>query len=206
MNVNLDGRPLTDEFPATETLQQCVTKVREKYLGTRMVVSIAYDGQMLIDQDLSTKLNQPITGVGCVDLVSAEPGELVAAAFREVAARMNSTGEKYQTMADEIQAGETTKALTRFGEYLEMWQTCQRAILEGSGMLARDLTELECGGRSVRAHLDDLSERLRELRGAFEAGDMVLLSDLFRYELPQTCETWGGVMQQMAGQIEHAGA
>jgi hypothetical protein len=206
MNLILDGRPLEETCSAQDTLQQLASRVREKHLGARMVVSIAYDGRTLLEDELGAKLCEPIGGVERIDLVSADPGALVASAFREVATQMATAGREYLALADEVQTGETSKALAHLADYLQVWQSCQKSILEGSGMLATDLTALECGGRTVRMHLDELSARLRELREAFQAGDMVMLSDLFRYELPRTCETWEGVMNELAGQIERVHA
>ena len=204
MNINLDGRPLDENFVPGETLQQFASRVREKHLRQRMVVSIAFDGRTLLEEELVESLNKPVAGVDRLDLVSAEPGTLVASAFREVASQLADTGDRYESLADEVQGTESSKAISQLGEFLTVWQTCQKAILEGSGMLASDLTALNCDGRTVREHLDTLSEKLRGLRGAFEAGDMVLLSDQLRYEMPEVCRTWDGVMRNLAGQVAPA--
>lgn len=206
MNITLDGRTLNEPMTPGGTLQDLVTKVRETHLGSRMVVSIVYDGKTLLDQELCTQLSRPIEDVDQIDLVSADPYELVASAFREVANQMASAERQYEALADGLQSEEGAKALAQFGEYLQIWQTCQQAILEGSGMLGRDLTGSECTGGVVRAHLDALAEKLRDLRGAFEAGDLVWLSDLLRYELPNLCRIWRGVMSELAEQIAPAHA
>ena len=81
---------------------------------------------------------------------------------------------------------------------MQEWHTCQQAIAECSGLLGRDLTAVECAGRPVREHLDGLADKLRELRDAFEARDMVLVADLIQFEMPDICQAWQGILNELA--------
>jgi hypothetical protein len=201
MIVTLDGERLSGPFPGGGTLQALIDQVRGAHLGDRLVVSVALDGRPLLEQDLSDRLEGPLDGVEQVDLASADRWQLAADSLREVAQRLGQTGSEYAEVADQLHAGRVSEAVTRFGEFLQVWQTCQRTILDCSGLLGQDLTALECDGRPVREHLNGLAGKLQELRDTFEARDVVLLADVVRYEMPDTCRTWQGILNEMASAI-----
>jgi hypothetical protein len=201
MIVTLDGERLSGSFPASATLQALIDQVRQAHLGDRLVVSVAIDGRPLLDEDLSERLGGPLDGVKQVDLASADRRRLAADSLREVAERLGETGSEYAGVADELQAGRTSEAVKLFGEFLEVWQTCQKTILDCSALLGQDLTAVKCDGRPVREHLDGLADRLRELRDTFEARDMVLLGDLVQYEMPDACRTWQSILNEMASTV-----
>jgi hypothetical protein len=200
MIVTLDGERLKGEFPH-DSLQTLVDEVRRVRLGDRLVVSVTLDGQLLLDQELSERLSQPLEQVTQVDLASADPHELASAALREVAGQLATAADSQTAVADQLRTGAVAEAATAFGDFLQVWQTCQRAVVECSGLLGEDLTATQSGGKAVREHLDGLADRLRELR------DALLLSDLFQYEMPETCKTWQGILNDLATNLaDRAGA
>ena len=200
MIVTLDGEHLSGSFP-THTLQALIDEVRQTHLGGRLVVSVTLDGQQLLNQELSQRLSDPVGETNHVQLVSADPRELVSTALCEVAEQLASAADSRHDVADQLRSGEMPEATAAFGEFLQVWQTCQRAIVDCSGLLGEDLTTMQSGGKPVREHLDGLVDKLRELRDAFEARDTVLLSDLFQYEMPETCQTWQGILNDLATSV-----
>ncbi len=207
MIVTLDGERLSGAFPADDTLQTLIDEVRRAHLGDRMVVSVVLDGRQLLDQELGERLDGPLGQITRIDLTSADSRELASSALREVAIQLAKAADNQAAVAEQLQSGEVSNAVTAFSDFLQVWQTCQRAIIECSGLLEQDLTTVQTSGKSVREHLDGLADKLRELRDAFEARDTVLLSDLFQYEMPEICKTWESIMYDLATNIaENAGA
>jgi hypothetical protein len=206
MILTLDGERLEGSFP-THTLQALIDEVRQAHLGGRLVVAVMLDGQQLLDQELSRRLDEPVEGVNHIELISADARELVSAALREVAQQLAATSENPSAVADQLQSGAMSEATSAFSEFLQVWHACQRALVDCSGLLGEDLTAMESGGKPVREHLDGLADKLRELRDAFEARDTVLLSDLFQYEMPETCKAWQGILNDLATAVaDRAGA
>lgn len=206
MIVTLDGGRLSGSFP-TQTLQALIDEIRQAHLSDRLIVSVMLDGQQLLDQELTQQLNEPVQEVKHVELISADPRELVSSALREVAEQLESAAENEATVAEQLRSGEMSEAATAFRDFLQVWQACQQTIVNCSGLLGKDLTTMQSGGKPIRAHLDSLTDKLRELRDAFEARDTVLLSDLFQYEMPETCRTWQGILNDLATDVaEHTGA
>jgi hypothetical protein len=201
MIVTLDGERLTRAFPTGGTLQELIDEVRREHLGDRLVVSVAVDGLPLLDQELSERLDAPLGQVGHVELISADTRQLVADSLCEVADRLRDAGKAQEGVADDLTTGNVTSAVNCFNEFLQTWQICQKSIADCSGLLGEDLTALESGGRPVREHLDGLAEKLREMRDALEARDMVALADTLRYEIPDTCQSWHDILKDLAAGI-----
>jgi hypothetical protein len=200
MIVTLDGERLSGTFP-TQTLQALIDEVRQTHLKDRLVVSVMLDGDELLGQELNQRLNEPAGDVNHVELISGDPHHLASNALREIGEQLASAADSLSAIADQLQSGEMSEAAGAFGEFLQVWQTCQQVIVECSGLLGQDLTAAQAGGKPIRAHLDGLTGRLRELRDAFEARDTVLLSDLFQYEMPETCKAWHGILDDLAASV-----
>ncbi|GEM_PF-1278644 len=201
MILTLDGERLDEPVSAQDTLQAVIDRLQQHRLGDRLVVSVVCDGTPLLDEELSRKLAQPLGETGQIDLTSADRYELVASALREMAAQLAVVGTQQAEAAGHIQDGKIAEAMTGFTTFLDAWQMCQRALLECSNLLGEDLTARRCDSVPVREHLDNLADKLRELRDAFEARDAVLLSDLIQYELPQTCQSWQTILNQLADAV-----
>lgn len=196
MIVTVDGERLGGILPS-HTLQALVDAVRQDHLDGRLVVSVMLDGHQLLDQELSQRLSGSVEGVHHVELISADPRELVSTALRETAGQLGLAADGQAAVADRLRSGEMSEASAGFAEFLQVWQTCQRTIGDCSGLLGEDLTAMQAGGKPIREHLDGLVDKLRQVRDAFEAHDTVLLSDLFQYEMPETCQHW----QQLLGDL-----
>ena len=200
MIVTVDGVRLGGPFPS-HTLQALIDEVRQTHLGDRLVVSVMLDGQQLLDQELSERLSGSVGEVNHAELISADPRELVSTALRETAGQLALAADDQPAVADRLRSGEMSEATAGFGEFLQVWQTCQRTIGDCSRLLGQDLTTMQSGGKSIREHLDGLVDKLRQLRDAFEARDTVLLSDLFQYEMPETCRHWQQLLDDLATSI-----
>ncbi len=201
MIVTLDGQKIDGPVVSDCTLETLLDQVRKAYLGERLIVSVAIDGERLDEVALQEQLERPVDeGCQC-DLESGNPGELVRDALCGLAQEFQSAGERQADLPERLSSGDVSSAVRDIGQFVQLWQTCHRALGQCSGLLGVDLTEWEHNGRPVRVWLEDLVSKLTELREALEAQDVVLLSDLVRYELLPLCDTWSGVLKDLAGQV-----
>ena len=201
MIVNLDGREL-DVTPAEgTTLQVLIDDVRDKHLSGRLVVSVTVNGQTLADADLDRLLAAPLEVDARIELESGDRRELGAAALREVAERVAEAGQEQVRIAEQLNAGQVTEGVKEVGECLNVWNLCRQTVLQCCGLLGEDLTTHQYEGRELSAYLDELVEKLRELRDAFESRDMVLLADVLHYEMPPLCESWNALLIHLADHV-----
>lgn len=198
MIVLLDGRPLDFPNQGEMTLHTLIDAVRATHLPERLVVSVRLNGKALLDADLTQALEEAMQPEDFVELESADRTDLAIDALRGVAERIGSVRDELPDIAATFQAGRTGEAVRRIGTFVDAWQECRLTLSHGCRLLGRDLTAETYAGRSVREHLDDVVSKLRGLRDAFEAGDMVLVADLVQYELTPLCDTWGALLGELA--------
>jgi hypothetical protein len=201
MIVTLDHQRLKEAFAAEETLQALIDRVRETHLKDRMIVSVAVDGCVLGDAELNSSLSQPVTGAQ-VDLESGQPAAVAAAALRGLAGEFGDAGPRLTDIADRLNSGDVAAAIRDVGAFVALWQSCYRVLPQCSALCRQELLDADCGGHPVKARLNELVEKLTEVRAALEAHDTVMLADLVRYELGPLAQTWQGILSYLADEVE----
>ena len=204
MIVTLDGRRIDREFTPGCTLQTLIDELRGDLCDGRLVVSVAVDGHDCDESELEDRLTQPLGAEAQVDLESGDRCALSVAALRYIGMELRDAGQRQADVADQLNAGQTAEAVGQIGEFVQTWQTCRTAVVQCSGLLGRNLTEETFNGQTVERWLADLVQRLREVRDALDARDMVLLADLIHYEMPALCETWHNLLMSLADGIADA--
>ncbi len=198
MIVTLDGEKLADAYAGQTTLMELIDAVRTQHLPQRLVVGVARNGVPLVNSDLEASLNQPIGEDTQIDLDSAASGELIGAALRGLADQLEQAGADLLTIADALLGQDKSSAIRRVGDFVGQWQAVRDVMVQASGLLDQDLTLHVHAGQTVGEHLQEVVRRLNDVRSALEANDLVLLTDLVRYELPPLCETWSAALREIA--------
>ncbi len=201
MIVTLDGQRLDANFPSEAPLGTLIEQVRTQHAAGRLVISIALNGQKLGDTTLQTALQQPVPDGAQVDLESGDPYQLVSDAMRGLSMQFNVDESRFQEIAGRLEGGDVAEAVREVGQLIQLWQTCQQALTQCSGILNDDLTAYVHEGRPVREALEGLIGQLTDLRQALESQDVVMLGDIVRYEMPGLFEKWQGLTADLAEQV-----
>ena len=201
MIVTLDGQRVSDSCSAGGTLQTLIDEVRATHSSDRLIVAVAINGQRLSEEQLNAGLALSVDGDAQVDLESADGGVLIGNALRSLAQEFSDAVQRLPDIASRLTAGDTTAAVRDVGAFVGLWQTCYRALGQCGELLGTDLTTYAHDGLSIKAHLGQLIEKLTDLRGALESRDVVLLSDLIRYEMPALVESWRALLGDLANQL-----
>jgi hypothetical protein len=204
MIVTLDGNKVEKAFEADTTLRAVIDAVRSEQPADCMVVGVALDGQTCTEAELSERLELPLQGVGQVDLETGNPKELGAQALRAIAEQVRKVGGQQEAIADKLNEGETSEAIGEIAEFVKAWQFVHQGIVQICQLTETDLTAMDFEGQPVSAYVDELLDRLVEIKGSLEAQDTVLLADLVRYETPGLCATWNDLLENLAQQLEGA--
>jgi hypothetical protein len=202
MEIRLDGAAVQTSLDAAATLQEVVDAVRNTLPRDQLVVSIAFDERTLDEQEIMASLLAPVPPETRVDLATGDKFGLTAAALREVGEKLLTAGDALPGIASQMRAGRVASAMNELGDCLHVWNQCQTAISQSGRLLGVSLMDRDVGGSPVRTHVDELVGKLREIRGAFDAGDMVLLADIFEYEMPGLCAGWQRMLCELADGIE----
>jgi len=204
MIVTLDGRRLEWKFPPECTLQAVIDQVRLTQPPDRLIVSVAIDGRDCGTDELEARLKQPVRDDEQVDLASDDRRSVAATALRFMAGQIGSSAELQAQTAARLNAGEAADAIRQIGSFVQLWQMCRQTVVECCGLLGRDLTQCVYAGQPVETFLRDLLEKLREVRDALASRDLVLLADVFHYELPELCTRWSALLEGLAADVEAA--
>jgi len=198
MIVTLDGSRVEKSFDSGLTLRNLLDEMTSTLPTGHLVVSVAVDGQTQGEQELQSALLNPLDAAVQVDLESADRTSVCAAALQDAAAAMDDVGRRETEIADLLNTGQVAEAVRQIGELVQTWQACRDVVVQCSGLLGQDLTQVEFDGRRVDAFFDELVGQLRQVRDALDARDMVLLADLMHYEMPDVCGTWGAMLRSLA--------
>ncbi|HRT42036.1 MAG TPA: hypothetical protein P5223_08255 [Phycisphaerae bacterium] len=201
MLVTLDGRLLQRSFPPGCTLQDVIDQARALLDPQRLVVGVAVDGQDYLEQQLEVQLSQPLLPDVQVDLESADRSTVAVAALRAMAEEMERAADTLAEIARQLNAGQSAEGVRRMGDFLKTWQTCRNVVLQSGALVGRNLLQVSIESGTVADCLADLVERLRDLRDALEARDLVLLADLMQYEIPELCKKWKGLLLSLAESV-----
>ena len=204
MIVTLDGNKLDGTFRGHESLRSLIDQVRKDTAGRRLVVSVTVNGERFVEEGLDDRLASPVGDDDQINLESYDRTELVADALREMADKTGAAIATQTTLAELLNKGDSASAMEGIGEFILLWQTCQKTIVQSCDILRTNLTINEYAGKTLADHLSDLADKLREIRDAMEASDYVLLADLLHYETPVLCETWQNVLNEMAAGLANS--
>lgn len=176
-------------------------QIRTQHLDDRLIVSVTVDGHRHTDDELHDVMARPIGADVQLDLETADRQELVCEALRGLALEFADAGGQLGEIAERLNSDDVAGAVRDVGRFVGLWQTCHRALAQCGELLDEDLTQRTYEGRPLQSWLQELITKLRDLREALDARDMVLLADLVRDELPPLGRTWQALLDDLAEQI-----
>lgn len=205
MTLTLDGQRIADALPSGPTLQAILDDVRtQPDMAGRLIISVRWNGQTLGDEELGTRLAEPITTTDQIDLETCDAAELVAQAFRGLAEEFATHAAELPTLAIQLSTGGLGDAMPGMSTFVQLWQMTQRVFTHCSALLNEDLAHWTVGGQAVQAALQGLVTQLNELRSALENGDAVALADLVQYEFPPVLTNWQELLNAIATRVEQS--
>ena len=148
MIVTLDGNKLDGSFRGHESLRSLIDQVRKDTAGQRLVVSVTVNGERFIEEGLDERLASPVGDEDQINLESYDRTELVADALREMAQKTGAAIATQTTLAEQLNKGDSAAALEGIGEFILLWQTCQKTIVQSCDILRRNLTLNEYAGKA----------------------------------------------------------
>jgi hypothetical protein len=114
-----------------------------------------------------------------------------------------AVAEKLQAeSADLIDAGHHSEAMEKLNEGLTVWVNVERAVSLSAQAMGWDIELVTVDQTRLRDAVDRLNERLQLLRNALETKDPVGISDVLRYDLPETVREWQAIL---TGLVTRAG-
>lgn len=196
MHAYLDGKELKPDRPTLAAGLAVAVRAAED-VG-RIIVEAWVDGRPLANDELENPSDLPGSALK-LELISAEPKELVATTLLDGAAALEELDAIQREAAKLIQQGKAQEAVDSIRRVVETW-TSVRSILErGSAILAIDLTTLSPASFAPLAQA--LTRHLGTLKDSLQRQDWSVLSDCLGYELTEQSIEWRSAFQGIAAAL-----
>lgn len=163
----------------------------------RMIVEVIVDGVHWTETQI-TSAEFISRDAEEVQLLSDDPRRLVQQTFEDAGEALSRCDALQREAAELIQSNQMDQAMQRLGEAMDIWQSVQGAVEQGSALLNIELGALSVDGVEASAVLGQLNEQLLAVRDALKGSDPVGLSDTLLYVLPDVIELWRGLLDVLA--------
>ena len=168
----------------------------------RMVVAIYRNGeQMQEGPDLNILLNMPAESVEQLELMTQPVGPLVCTALDEALALLDEAQAAREEAADRLDSGDQPAAMSGIQRMVLNWQAIQKSLSLSAEALEIELDSLNIDDRSFVDFVQEMKHRLTELKNAMDLRDHVMVTDLLRYELSETLDTWRPIIQTLRNRL-----
>ncbi len=199
MRVFLDGEQI-DVSPPTVAGAIDAARSRSEAAG-RIIIEALADGAPLDDDVLG---NPPHDAAGYQELrfTSTPPGPFIRVTVLDAAESLDQVKRDQAEAARAIQTGRRADAVEPLRRVLEGWALVRDVLdksqqLCGLGAAEIDLPNGEKGQRLV----DDLAEKLGEIRAAFQRDDWADAGDVLAYEMPEQADRWRSLLEAYAERV-----
>jgi len=199
VEVYLDDAPLDIDAPDGSSLEQLTQQVSRRLRGTgRVITAVRCDGRTVPADELECTLARPAREYGSIEFQSSEVAGLVRAAMQEAGRLFIESDRLRHKAADLLNEAKSSRAMELLGQCFRIWSQVYETVLKGAQLRQVNLLAVDVPDVDVTAWLGLLADRLREVKGALEVGDHVLLADLLRYEFDDVSEQWKRLLGHLA--------
>ncbi|MBN2561244.1 MAG: hypothetical protein JXQ75_09975 [Phycisphaerae bacterium] len=204
MPVLLDDKPLaTDQLATDATVAQLIALARSRLDGTGLaIVGLRHDDRDVPTEQVEQVLLEPISKFDDLELVSGRPRQIVLDALEQVHMVFADTFAMVKDAAALLAVGKLSEAMVKLAQCVRAWSQTHASIVQGGMLTGIDFEGLEIAGRPIVEWLNELATKLRELKDAIESRDNVLLGDILNYELDDTLQQWGQVLDGFIAHVE----
>jgi hypothetical protein len=201
-NILVDDRPLEPTFRESATVAEVFESVRDGVLGGgRVVVGVIVDGSLLEWEDGSPIWEQPFDRSMTLEITTDLPIVLSGALMDRAIECLPELRELQRQAANLVRREETqTRGVEMTLDILSRWKELQEAIVGVRALHQIDFDQepWQEFGDDLGAAFRNVSERISEMREAFELRDFVLVGDLLEFEMVPLVDTWLEVCRKFA--------
>ena len=187
MSIYLDDEPI--QLDGQDLAALLAAANDHAALSGRMVVQVLVDGQPITADDL-----QQAADVGVLDreirLYTAQPAELAGEALEQARDHLGQARELQAQAAELLQQDDASDALRKVADLIDIWLQTQQAVLQTTTLMRIDLDQLTVQDEPVPALIEQMIDRLKEMKQAITDRDTVALADTLEYEWPQLAQRW----------------
>jgi len=205
MEIFLDDEPVVIAGAEGLTLAQVVESLSDRLAAERrLVTAVRCDGRPVQADELDEVLAGPVGRFGRVELQSSLPGPLAREVLAGAAEMIAGSEEARREAVDLLNQGRTGQAMELLGAFFRSWSQVYDSAIQSSRLVGVDLMEMKVDGAEVCEWLDAFARKLRELKQSLEAGDLVSVADVLRYEFDAVASEFQALIDELLPHAEAA--
>lgn len=192
MQAYLDGSELDiKKLAANATVGEIVDVAKTKLESKdAILIEIACDDRTVSAETIMQTLGRPASNFSRIDCRSGDPREIVIETLKSSGSALVESKSSAQKAAEDLTSGSVAQGMQRLIDCVEIWSQAHEAMVNSGALLKLDFEELVIAEKHIFEWLTELGAKLRDIRGAIENRDHVLLSDILRYEAEEFIEGW----------------
>ncbi len=203
-SVYLDDQPFAaDGLESGATVQRLIDAARSRLDGSgRLLITLRCNDVEVSPAELEKTLSQPVSDFGRLDLLSEEPKPIVLDILNQSRQALSESFALAREATEALSSGDGATAMGRLVDSVDCWSQVHEAVTNGGRLLNVDFDAVRVGDRPMSEWLDDLVKSLRNLKGALEVRDNVMLRDMLKYEFDETLRGWESMLDGFIAHVE----
>jgi hypothetical protein len=181
-----------------------VLREMDEWIRTKreLITSVVLDGNPISREEREALAGRAVEEIVSLEVNSQNRYSLAAEGMSLLKSYLPSFVVGSEQIADYLQKGEDLRAYELFEEFIGGLEWIVQMLDNVAMAVELDYRLIIFDGRSIEEHLGDLLKLMREVEGAFENRDMVMLSDLLQYEVPLMFNGWLRMADEIIKEIE----
>lgn len=202
MDIYIDEKLLTAEEFSNGTIEETVRNIQGKHCpeGT-LIVGLSCDGQEVPSGAMTETLNQEVSTVDRLDIITANYRSLVTNTMNEASESLRGAIVDAKRIAGMLVSGQTIDAMQELGGCVRVFQQVHDAIGKSLQILEVDLDSVGTNGVSVIDSLVKPREVLLDIKDALQNTDHVRLADILEYEVEQASVNWECIIERIRVEV-----
>jgi hypothetical protein len=201
MEFFLDNERL--DLPATPggTLETILAEVNKLvFARQRSVVALGCDGRDIPTGEILDVLARPADDFQRVDFRSEANAGVARQLLQQAAERFEETEQGRSGIIDLLAEGQTVRGMELLAGSFRLWQQAHQAVLQAVRVGGIRLDDVQVDGEPSVGVIEELKDKLVQIKEALEARDFVMLGDIMQYEIGETVAKW----KALIGRVEEA--
>lgn len=193
MSLTLDHQCLASPLPDLATALNLVREQTQR--AGRLVTEVTLDGRPF--DPFAPGAAAELTASSNLSFVSQPVPGVIAAAYRDAIELLADLAGLQSRTADRLLTGLDREAAAMLDTLLAHWNRIQQCVSSGCALVEPDVAALHAEVPALTPAVNDLLNRLGDLRTAVTASDWATVSDLLAYDFGPLTEQWRALLHTL---------
>ena len=193
-----DKKDILSHAKDTDKLGEIIEGIKKfVHDHNRALLSIKIDDEFVDESSGKPLKNKKVKDFKKL-IVKTCPKDLISGStLTEIKKHFPLFKKSFEEIALLVQERNVKTALEKFIKIIDEWQQLNEAFINSLKIIYFDVNQKLVGKTSVKMFMDEMNKLYKELTGAFENEDWILLADLLEYEISPKMEEFGKLVNKL---------